>query len=149
MEDLLQELGARGAGGINPEESQLLGLLQSGHQGPLQFVNFLAFREMAIYPAGHELRAAGLTGVQAYNRYGAIALELVERLGATLIVYNDVQQTLIGQMRPWDQMLVVEFPDTDAFVKLMRDADYKAALVHRDAGLADVVILITRSLLPL
>ena len=149
MEDLLQELGRAGAGGINPGESQLLGLVQSGHQGPLQFVNFLAFRERAIYPAGHELRRAGLSGVQAYNRYGAIALELVERLGGTLVIYNDVQQTLIGEMRPWDQILVIEFPHTDAFVKMIRDPDYQAALVHRDAGLAEVVILVTRSLLPL
>jgi uncharacterized protein (DUF1330 family) len=115
----------------------------------LQFVNFLAFRERAIYPAGHALRAARLSGVEAYNRYGVIALELVERLGATLVIYNEVQQTLIGQMRPWDQILVVEFPDTDAFVKMIRDPDYQAALVHRDAGLAEVAILVTRSLLPL
>jgi MFS superfamily sulfate permease-like transporter len=36
---------------------------------------------------------------------------------------------------------------TDAFVDMIRDPDYQASLVHRDAGLAEVVILVTRSLL--
>ena len=148
METLLRELGARGAGGINPEESQLVALIESGHRGPLQFVNLLAFRERAIYPAGHELADAGLSGADAYGRYGAIALEQVGRRGGKLILYNDVHQVLIGQMRPWDQILVIEFPDTDAFVDMIRDRDYQASLVHRDAGLAEVVILITQSLLP-
>ena len=59
-----------------------------------------------------------------------------------------MQQTLIGQMRPWDQILVIEFPDTDAFVKMIRDPDYQAALVHRDAGLAEVVILVDAVVAP-
>ncbi len=147
METLLRQLGARGAGGINPEESQLVALIEAGHRGPLQFVNLLAFRERAIYPAGHELAGAGLSGADAYGRYGEIALEQVSRRGGKLVLYNDVRQVLIGQTRPWDQILVIEFPGTDAFVDMIRDRDYNASLVHRDAGLAEVVILITRSLL--
>ncbi len=147
METLLRQLGARGAGGINPEESQLVALIEAGHRGPLQFVNLLAFRERAIYPAGHELAGAGLSGADAYGRYGEIALEQVGHHGGKLILYNDVRQVLIGQTRAWDQILVIEFPGTGAFVDMIRDRDYHASLVHRDAGLAEVVILITRSLL--
>jgi len=148
METLLRELGVRGAGGINPEESQLVALIESGHQGPLQFVNLLAFRERAIYPAGHELAGAGLSGANAYGRYGIVALEQVGRRGGKLVLYNDVYQGLIGQTRLWDQIVVIEFPGTDAFIDMIRDRDYQASLVHRDAGLAEVVILVTRSLLP-
>ena len=148
MEALLRELGARGAGGINPEESQLVALIEDGRQGPLQFVNLLAFREQAIYPAGHELAGAGLSGDEAYGRYGEAALEQVGRRGGRLILYNEVHQALIGHTRPWDQIVVIEFPRTGAFVDMIRDRDYQASLVHRDAGLAEVVILVTRSLLP-
>jgi uncharacterized protein (DUF1330 family) len=147
MEILLRELGARGSGGINPEESQLLALLQSGHHGPLQFVNLLAFRDRAIYPAGHELAQAGLSGAQAYARYGAIALDQIERRAGRFILYNEVQLALIGQTRQWHQIVVVEFPGTGAFVAMLADPDYQASLVHRDAGLAEVVILVTTSLL--
>jgi uncharacterized protein (DUF1330 family) len=149
MENLLLELGARGAGGINPEESQLVALIESGHQGPVQFVNLLAFRERAIYPAGHELAGAALSGAEAYGRYGVIALEQVARRGGKLVLYNDVYQALIGQTRSWDQIVVIEFSGTDAFLDMIRDRDYQASLVHRNAGLAEVVILVTRSLLPI
>ena len=148
METLLRQLGVRGAGGINPEESQLVALVETDYRGPLQFVNLLAFRERAIYPAGHELAGAGLSGADAYGRYGEIALEQVGRHGGRLILYNDVHQALIGQMRQWDQILVIEFTGTSAFVDMIRDRDYQASLVHRDAGLAEVVILITQSVRP-
>jgi len=149
IETLLRELSARGAGGINPEESQLVALIHSGHRGPVQMVNLLAFRERAIYPSWHKLAAAGLTGAQAYARYGAMALEQIDRRAGKLILYNDVHQVLIGRTRPWDQILVIEFPEKGAFVDMIRDRDYQASLVHRDAGLAEVVILVSRSLLPI
>jgi uncharacterized protein (DUF1330 family) len=149
MVALLRELSARGAGGINPNESQLVSLIHSGDQGPVHLVNLLAFRERAIYPSGHELAGAGLTGAQAFARYEATALEVIGRCAGKLILCNDVYQVLIGQSLPWDQILVVEFPETGAFVDMIRDRDYQASLVHRDAGLAEVLILVSRSLLPI
>ena len=149
IETLLRELSALGAGGINPEESQLVALIQSGHRGPVQMVNLLAFRERAIYPSGHKLAAAGLTGAEAYARYGAKALEQIDRRAGKVILYNDVHQVLIGRTRPWDQILVIEFPKTSAFVDMIHDRDYQASLVHRDAGVAEVVGLVSRSLLPI
>ena len=92
----------------------------------MQFVNFLSYRAEAQYPAGMSLAAAGLCGVEAYGRYGVMALEHVVRRGGMLTLYNDVLQTLIGQMGPWDQVVVIQYPDTDAFVKMMRDPDYQA-----------------------
>ena len=84
-ESLIRELGAHGAGGINPDEAQLRTLLQSDPEGPLQFVNLLAYRDRAAYPEGHELADAGLSGAEAYGRYGAIALGHVLRRGGALI----------------------------------------------------------------
>ncbi len=149
IETLLRELSALGAGGINPEESQLVALIHSGHRGPVQMVNLLAFRERAIYPTCHKLAAASLTGAQAYARYGATALEQIDRRAGKVILYNDVHQVLIGRTRPWDQILVIEFPETGSFVDMIHDRDYQASLVHRDAGVAEVVGLVSRSLLPI
>jgi uncharacterized protein (DUF1330 family) len=144
---LVRELGAHGFGGINPDEEQLRALLRSGEEGPLQFVNLLAYRSHASYPDGHELATAGLSGGEAYGRYGAIALDHVVRRGGTLTLYNDVLQVLIGQAGPWDQIAVMQYPGTDAFVDMIRDPGYRAGLVHRDAGLAETAILVSRSLL--
>ena len=69
------------------------------------------------------------------------------RRGGTLTLYNDVLQILIGQTGPWDQIAIMQYPEIDAFVDMIRDPDYQAALVHRDAGLATTAILISRPLL--
>jgi uncharacterized protein (DUF1330 family) len=142
---LLGELGAHGSGGINPDEEQLRSLLQSGEHGPLQFVNLLSYRARAAYPDGHELASAGLSGAEAYGRYGVVALDHVVRRGGVLTLYNDVLQVLIGQTGPWDQIAVMQYPGIDAFIDMIRDPDYQSALVHRNAGLAETAILVSRS----
>jgi uncharacterized protein (DUF1330 family) len=144
---LLRELGSHGFGGINPDEEQLRALLGSGEDGPLQFVNLLSYHSDARYPEGHELARAGLSGAEAYGRYGAVALDHVARRGGTLVLYNDVLQVLIGRTEPWDQIAVMQYPGVDAFVDMIRDPDYQTGLVHRDAGLADTAILVSCPLL--
>jgi uncharacterized protein (DUF1330 family) len=143
---LVVDLGAHGSGGINPSGDQLRSLLTSGADGPLQFVNLLSYRAEARYPEGHELAGAGLTGAEAYGRYGAVALEHVARRGGSLVLYNDVLGVLIGPDAPWDQIAIMQYPTTDAFIDMIRDPDYQAALVHRDAGLDETAILVSRAL---
>ena len=144
---LIRELGAHGFGGINPGEDQLRELLASGEDGPLQFVNLLSYRAAARYPKGHELAGAGLTGAEAYGRYGAVALDHVVRRGGALVLYDDVLQVLIGPTAPWDHIAIMQYPATDAFVDMIRDPEYQVGLVHRHAGLAATTILVSRSLL--
>jgi uncharacterized protein (DUF1330 family) len=143
---LLRRLSAHGLGGINPDEQQLRGLLTSGEDGPLQFVNLLAYYDEARYPDGHELAGAGLSGAEAYGRYGAVALDHVVRRGGTLTLYNNVLQTLIGESGPWDQMAVMQYPGIDTFIDMIQDPEYQAGLVHRDAGLATTALLVSRPL---
>jgi uncharacterized protein (DUF1330 family) len=144
---LLTNMRSHGFGGINPDEDQLRTLLESGEEGPLQFVNLLSYHPRARYPEGHELAGAGLSGADAYGRYGAVALDHVARRGGTLVLYNDVRQILIGRTGPWDQIAIMQYPGIDAFVDMIRDPDYQAGLVHRDAGLAETAILVSRPLL--
>jgi uncharacterized protein (DUF1330 family) len=144
---LLHELGAHGFGGINPDEQQMRALLASDEAGPLQFVNLLAYHAEARYPQDHELAGTGSTGAEAYGRYGVVALDHVVRRGGTFTLYNDVLQVLIGQTGPWDQIAIMQYPGIDTFVDMIRDPDYQAGLVHRDAGLAATAILVSRPLL--
>ena len=109
--------------------------------------NLLSYHAAARYPEGHELARAGLSGADAYGRYGAVALDHVVRRGGTLVLYNDVLQVLIGRTAPWDQIAIMQYPGIDAFVDMIRDPDYQAGLVHRDAGLAETAILVSRPLL--
>ena len=144
---LMAQVGEHGPGGINPDHGQLRALLATDGTGPLQFVNLLAYHHQAVYPADHELAGSGLSGADAYALYGLVALEQVTRRGGRLTLYNEVVHTLIGPDQSWDQVAVMEYPDTEAFLDMIVDPDYVAALVHRDAGLADTVVMVTRSLL--
>lgn len=148
VDTLIEELAGHGLGGTNPDAGQLRALLEADRDGPLHFVNLLAFHDEARYPDSHDLAAAGLTGEQAYARYGEVALDHVTRRGGRLVTFNVVEQTVIGTEAGWHQVATMEYPDTGAFVDMVRDPAYTAALVHRDAGLAATLVLVTRPLLP-
>ena len=148
IEALLADLAGHGLGGLNPDTDQLRALVVADRGGPLQFVNLLAYHDRARYPEGHELAGQGLSGAEAYGRYGVVALDHVTRRGGRLTLHNDVEQVLIGSGSPWDQVAVMQYADTDAFLDMIRDPDYQLGLAHRDAGLAQTMVLVTRSLLP-
>ncbi|MGZ8764338.1 MAG: DUF1330 domain-containing protein [Acidimicrobiia bacterium] len=148
IDDLVAEIGRHGLGGLNPDAEQVRALVAADRDGPLQFVNLLGYHAVARYPAGHELAGKGLSGADAYGLYGLVALEHVTRRGGRLVLYNDVEQLVIGRGAAWDQVAIMEYPNTDAFIDMISDPEYQTGLVHRDAGLADTVVLVTRSLLP-
>ena len=147
LETLVARLGEQGTGGINPHAEQLRALVGANHDGPLQFLNLLAFHDVARYPGGHELAGSGLSGAEAYGLYGAVAMDHVARRGGRLTLYNEVAQTLIGDTE-WHQIAIMEYPRTEAFVDMILDPEYEAALVHRDAGLSATLVLVSKPLLP-
>jgi uncharacterized protein (DUF1330 family) len=149
IEALLRELSQRHElGGLHPGTEQLRSLLERGPDGPLQFLNLLAYREVARYPSGHELAGRQLSGAQAYALYGQVALRHVTQRGGRLVALNDVEQGLIGADLDWHQIAIMEYPSVDAFVDMLRDPDYLAALAHRDAGLERTVVLVSRPRIP-
>lgn len=147
IQAVIDELSTHGFGGTQPTEAQLRNLLEADRDGPLQFLNLLRYHPEARYPEHHELANAGLTGREAYDRYGVVALQHVLQRGGTLTLYNDVEQVIIGDGDQWEQVAVMQYPNTEAFLDMIRDPDYAAALPHRDAGLAETAVLVTRSLL--
>lgn len=148
IDAVIEELAAHGLGGLQPSAAQLRALLEADRDGPLQFVNLLAYHEKARYPADHPLASRGLSGAEAYGLYGAVALRHVTRRGGRLTLLNDVEQTIIGPEEGWQQIATMQYPSTDAFVDMVRDPDYTAGLVHRDAGLARTLVLVSRPRLP-
>jgi uncharacterized protein (DUF1330 family) len=144
LEALIEGMASHRLGGLNPDGDQIRELVAADLSGPLHFVNLLAFRDEAQYPDGHELAASGLSGADAYARYGVIALDHVARRGGRLTFYNDVEQVLVGPGRTWHQVAIMEYPSTRSFIDMITDPRYLAGLVHRDAGLAETVVLVTR-----
>ena len=131
----------------NPNAEQFRRLLSANLEGPLHFVNLLAFKEMAEYPTDHPLANEQLSGAQAYNNYGAVALEQVLKRGGRLVTLNSVEQQLIGANRQWHQIATMEYKQVNAFIEMLLDPEYQAALVHRDAGLEATEVFVSRPLI--
>ena len=46
----------------------------------------------------------------------------------------------------WDDVVLVEYPSRDAFVKMVESAEYQAVSPHRTAGLLDSRLIATQAL---
>lgn len=132
---------------INPNEpgaEQLQALLEIDQEGPFHFVNLLAFKKDADYPADHALASAQLSGAEAYDKYGAVAFAQVAKRGGRLITLNYVELEVIGSSGEWDRVATMEYQNIDAFLEMVADPDYTQSLVHRAAGLEKTIVLVTR-----
>ena len=128
----------------DPSAEQLQALSEIDKEGPFHFVNLLAFKKEAEYPAEHELASAQLSGAEAYDKYGAVAFKQVIKRGGRLITLNNVELAVIGSSETWDRVATMEYKNIDAFLEMLSDPDYRQSLVHRIAGIERTVILVTR-----
>ncbi len=134
-------------GDTDPSEEQIRNLLSGDLEGPFHFINLLAFKDIANYPSEHELASQQLSGAEAYDRYGAVALEHVTKRGGRLITLNDVEKQVVGSAREWHRVATMEYQAINAFIEMLLDPEYQAALVHREAGLAATEVFVTRPLI--
>ncbi len=147
IEAIVRELVDARANPLEPSAAQLRELLSIDPAGPLQFLNLLAYHDTARYPADHPLAATASTGAAAYARYGEVAVPHVAARGGKLVLLDHVVVQVIGAPVAWHQIAVMQYPHVDAFIDMVRDPDYRAALVHRDAGLARTEVHVMRPLL--
>ncbi|MCG7518911.1 DUF1330 domain-containing protein [Ruegeria sp. Ofav3-42] len=122
---------------IDPERAQFEAFKGLDRDHPIEMLNLVKFRDEAEYPADHELAGAGLTGAQAYGRYGAETAPIIARLGASILWRGAFQTTLIGpQDEVWDEVFIARYPTAHAFLQMVTDPDYQKAVVHRQAAVA-------------
>ncbi|GAB4307100.1 MAG: hypothetical protein Kow0058_19110 [Roseovarius sp.] len=104
---------------------------------PIEMLNLVRLRETAAYPAGHALAEAGLSGAQAYRRYGEETAPILARLGGAILWRGEMQAMLIGPASErWDHLFVARYPSTHAFLEMLTDPAYRVAVVHRQAAVA-------------
>ncbi|SDI08290.1 DUF1330 domain-containing protein [Lutimaribacter saemankumensis] len=101
--------------------------------GPIHMLNLVKLRARAEYEDG---RSA--TGREAYAAYGRESAPVFERLGGRIVWRGAMEQMLIGpQDEAWDLCFIAEYPSVQAFIEMIKDPQYRKAMEHRQAGVAD------------
>ncbi|WP_171128718.1 MULTISPECIES: DUF1330 domain-containing protein [unclassified Ruegeria] len=120
---------------IDPEREQFEAFKSLDRDHPIEMLNLVKFRKIADYPTDHALAGAGLSGAQAYRNYGAETAPIIDRLGASILWRGAFQTMLIGpQDEAWDAVFIAQYPTAHAFLEMVTDPAYRAAVVHRQAA---------------
>jgi uncharacterized protein (DUF1330 family) len=78
----------------------------------------------------------------AYDRYGAVAVKALERVGGRVLWFSSAAQTVIGEDGDrYDEVIAVQYPSPSAFLDFTQDPEVVAALAHRRDALEKAVII--------
>ena len=120
-------------GYIDPERDQFEAFKILPRDQPILMLNFLRFREKAAYPDGREA-----TGAEAYAAYGRDSAPIFRRVGGEIVWRAQPELMLIGPPdKQWDLIFVARYPSAGAFLEMVTDPDYREAVKHRQAAVAD------------
>ncbi len=109
---------------------------QPDAEHPMVMLNLLRYKASANYP--EHAKQARCSGREAYQRYAALVVPLVDGIGAQVKLMGRFQATLIGAPdERWDDLLMVEYPSRKVFLDLMKSEAYQAVVFHRQAALED------------
>jgi uncharacterized protein (DUF1330 family) len=126
---------------VYPKGEQLTEAVAKGVNKPIVMLNLLKFKDKAEYKDG---RATSADGRAAYARYGEEMKKFVEAHGGRMLFVGDVKSLVIGQVEDlWDVVALVEYPSSEAFVKIAMSPDVAKFGVHREAGLAGQLLIQT------
>ncbi|MBX3481167.1 MAG: DUF1330 domain-containing protein [Caulobacter sp.] len=124
---------------VLPRQDQIGGLLGLGGETPIVMLNLLKFRDKAEYDDPAE---PGISGREAYMRYGEPMSALVAAKGGRVIFSADVDALVIGEVGElWDSAAIVEYPNRAAFVAIATSPEVQAIAHHRTAGLAGQLLI--------
>lgn len=66
------------------------------------------------------------------------ATPIFTRVGGRIVWRGNMEQMVIGPKDlQWDLCFIAEYPRSAAFLEMLKDPDYRAAMVHRQAAVED------------
>ncbi|MFN3669026.1 MAG: DUF1330 domain-containing protein [Brevundimonas sp.] len=126
------------SGSVDPTREAMAAFRDLPADRPVAMINLIRFRETAAYPADHADQDADRTGAQAYAAYGKAAAAPFARAGGRQVWLGRPELTLIGPAEEsWDLAFIAWYPTGEAFGAMLRDPEYRDAVVHRQAAVAD------------
>jgi uncharacterized protein (DUF1330 family) len=128
---------------VEPTMDQLSAWRAMPDDGPIVMVNLLRFRARAD---GIDA-ADGISGLEAYARYGTAVQPFLERVGGEVLQALGAEVVMVGPAEPeWDMVFAVRYPSKAAFMEMIREPGYLEVHGHRAAALADSRLIACRAL---
>ncbi|MDQ7811570.1 DUF1330 domain-containing protein [Brevundimonas sp.] len=126
-------------GAVDPTREAMAAFRDLPLDRPIAMLNLLRFRERADYAADVDAAIRrDVGGAEAYAAYGRAAAAPFARAGGRQIWLGTPRLTVIGpETEAWDLAFIAEYPSGEAFLGMLRDPEYRAAVVHRQAAVAD------------
>ena len=91
---------------------------ERANDGPLVMLNLLKFK-----PGGEQRYLEG---------YASVAMPMIEKLGGRLLYAGRLAERAHEDDAPeWDVLLLVEYPNRQAFIDMVNDPAYREAHAHR------------------
>ncbi len=128
---------------IDPTQEAGKLLFSRNITGSVVMLNLLRFRDVADYGAFPDLAPAEpISGEDAYKRYMEHTLPFLTEVGGELQFLGRGGPYFIGPADArWDLMLLVRYPNLQAFMGMATNQGYLAGIGHRTAALADSRLL--------
>lgn len=122
---------------IDPARGQFEAFKALPRDTPIEMLNLLRFRERAAYPPEHPCAGRGWTGREAYAEYGRTSAPVFTRVGGHIAWRGRMEAMVIGpDDKQWDLAFIARYPNAGAFLAMVTDAEYRQAVVHRQAAVA-------------
>jgi uncharacterized protein (DUF1330 family) len=127
---------------LHHSDEQWAALANEPDDGPIFMTNLLKFREHAEYADGRE---TSLTGIEAYQLYGAATGEHISAIGGHVLHSSMIGGMVVGEVEDlWDVVAIVEYPSIKAFMRMVDSQDWAQHAHHREAGLAGQLNIFSR-----
>lgn len=115
---------------MSPTPEQLQAFMALDDAGPIVMLNLLKFK-----PGGQA----------AYMKYGAAVQPLLQKVGAKSLFAGRAAFCFIGDA-VWDMVLLVQYPNKQAFLEMINSAEYQAVHHFREEGLEGQVLYALKQL---
>lgn len=113
---------------VEPDKQQLAAFTEgagTAADGPIVMVNLNRYRDRDVY-----------------MRYGAVAVQKVGEAGGRIEFATAAPITVVGEDHDrYDEVIAVWYPSRAAFLAMVADPEYAAALPDRIAGLESATLI--------
>ncbi len=115
---------------INPEREAFKAFAENKSDTAIHMLNLVKLHEIVTYDDG-----TMVSGQEAYAAYGRKSGPIFQRVGGRIVWSGKFDLTLIGPYdESWDIAFIAEYPNSDAFIEMVKDEEYQLAVKHRNAA---------------